>query len=174
MMLLFAGCTKQTPLTPPPDVALPPRLDWYFENYCDYTGSLGIGFDPSHTYDYRFRQRLKTTLDPELKRLFVLQQLHRDVEYALDDFEKGIVRTGKSSSRPLTFSEWQSARQSIRTQIGDLDAYSAFSNFSKARPDRFDSPNPSLDSSWIEELRGKLRSVTNTPATKNGTAAPPR
>jgi len=167
MTLLFTGCTKQPPPNSPPEVALPPRLDSYFDNYCDYTGGLGIGVVPYHTYDYRFRQRLKTTHDPELKRLFVLQQLHRTVEVALDDFERGIVRTGKSSSRPLTLSEWQNSQRTIQTQIEDLATYGALTNFATATRDIFDPLDPSLDSSWIEELRGKLRRVTNAPAANN-------
>jgi len=62
-------------------VSLPPRLDSYFEEYCDYTGNMGIGFVADHTWDYQFRHRLKTTTDPELKRLFVLQHLYADVEF---------------------------------------------------------------------------------------------
>jgi hypothetical protein len=164
-MLLLAGCSRQTPPSSPvAAVALPPRLDSYFESYCDYTGGLGIGFDASQTYDYRFRQHLKETHDPELKRLFVLQHLHRDVEFALDDFEKGIVRTGNISSRPLSLSEWQDTRKSIQTQIDDLAMYYAFTNFAKVKRDPLDPPNPKSDSMWIEELRGKLRSITNAPA----------
>src|SRR4051812_48351155 len=103
LVLAASGCSKQPEhAASPSTVTLPPRLDSYFEQYCDYTGSLGIGFVAWHTYDYRFRQHLKETHDPELKRLFVLQHLNRDVEFALNDFEKGIVRTGKTSSRPLT------------------------------------------------------------------------
>lgn len=142
---------------------MPARLDSYFESYCDYTGGLGIGFDPSHTYDYRFRQRLKTTEDPELKRLFVLQNLHRDVEFALDDFEKGIVQTGKTSSRPLTLSEWQSTRRNIQTQIDDLATYTTFTDFASVGRDPLHPNDPRLDSMWIDDLRGRLRSVTNTP-----------
>ncbi len=162
--LLLAGCSKPSPPSPSAAVTLPPRLDSYFEGYCDYTGGLGIGFDASHTYDYRFRQHLKTTHDPELKRLFVLQNLHQEVEFALDDFEKGIVRTGKSSSRPLTLSEWQETQKSIRAQIDDLATYNAFTNFATARGDPLDDADPTLDSMWVEELRGKLRSITNAPA----------
>ena len=164
LALVIAGCAAHSPPSSRPAATLPPRLDSYFESYCDYTGGLGIGFVPSHTYDYRFRQRLKTAQDPELKRLFVLQHLHRDVEFALDDFKRGIVRTGKSSSRPLTLLEWQSTQQSIQTQIDDLAAYSAFTNFVSTTSDPLDPPDPSLDRNWVDGLRGKLRSITNAPA----------
>lgn len=128
---------------------------------------MGIGFDSSQTYDYRFRQQLKTTQDIELKRLFVLQNLYRDVEFALDDFERGRIRIGLSSYRPLTLSEWQSARQSIQTQIDDLATYSTMTNFAPVTRDPFDSRDPNLDKMWIEQLRERLHSVTNAPAANN-------
>lgn len=87
LLLLLAGCSPDQPRSLRPIAPLPEGLDSYFERYCDYTGGLGIGFVPSHTYDFRFRQRLKTTHDPELKRLFVLDHLHGEVEFALDDFQ---------------------------------------------------------------------------------------
>ena len=161
--LLCAGCGKQASTVPLSNIELPPRLNSYFEEYCDYTGGLGIGFNPSHTYDYRFRQRLKTTQDPELKRLLVLQHLYRDVEVALGELKSGVVRIGKDSYRPLTLSEWQSTRQSIQTQIDDLATYSAFTNFAKATRDPFDHQDPNLESGWIEELLEKLQSLTNAP-----------
>jgi hypothetical protein len=67
---------------------------------------MGIGFAGWDTYLYRFHQQLRTTSDPELKRLFVLANLHREVDLALDNFAMGIVIIGQSSSRPLTLSEW--------------------------------------------------------------------
>jgi hypothetical protein len=172
LVLAASGCSKQPEhAASPSTVTLPPRLDSYFEQYCDYTGSLGIGFVAWHTYDYRFRQHLKETHDPELKRLFVLQHLNRDVEFALNDFEKGIVRTGKTSSRPLTLSEWRDAQKSIQAQIDDLATYYAFTNFATLKRNPFDPPAAKLDSMWIEELRGKLRSITNAPAANQGAAA---
>jgi len=165
LLVAASGCSKRAEHTVlPSTVVLPPRLDSYFEQYCDYTGGLGIGFDASHTYDYRFRQHLKETHDPELKRLFVFQHLNRDVEFALGDFEKGIIGTGKTSSRPLTLSEWQDTQKKIQAQIDDLATYYAFTNFATTNRNPFDPPDPKLDSMWIEELRGKLQSVTNSPA----------
>ncbi|MFT5524599.1 MAG: hypothetical protein ACI9HK_002554 [Pirellulaceae bacterium] len=72
------------------------RLQRYFERYCDYTGGMGIGFVASHTYDFNFRQHLKKTDDEELKRLFVLQHLYRDVDSSLRDYEEGRIRIGKT------------------------------------------------------------------------------
>jgi hypothetical protein len=162
LILAASSCSKRPEqAAPPPSVALPPRLDSYFEQYCDYTGSLGIGFVAWHTYDYRFRQHLKATQDPELKRLYVLQNLHRDVEISLREFEAGIVVTGKTSSRPLTTSEWQDTRRHILQQIDDLAVYTAFTNFATVSHDLMDRSDPSLDASWVEELRETLRKITN-------------
>jgi hypothetical protein len=175
LVVLLGGCATQQSRNSP--VALPLRLDSYFEDYCDYTGSLGIGFVAWHTFDYRFRQHLKATQDPELKRLFVLQNLHRDVEISLREFGAGIVVTGKTSSRPLTLSEWRSTQQRIQTQIDDLAAYTAFTNFATVSHDTMDRSDRTLDASWVEELRETLRSITNAPAankTVERTGAPPR
>jgi hypothetical protein len=173
LALLVAGCSADRPKSSRA-VTFPPRLDSYFQDYCDYTGNLGIGFDPLHTYDYRFRQRLKTMRDPELKRLFVLQHLHQDVEFALDDLERGVIRTGQSSSRSLTLLEWQNTQRSIQTQIDDLAAYTAFTNFTVDRHDPLAPVDPNLDTGWIDELRGRLRNVTNAPAANNRTQRTPR
>lgn len=171
-ILAVTGCSKQSEHTvQPTTVSLPPRLESYFERYCDYTGSLGIGFVAWDTYDYRFRQHLRETRDPELKRLFVLQHLSQDVECALADFEKGIVRTGKASSRPPTLSEWQDTRKQIQAQIADLASYYAFTNFATTNRNLFDSSDARLDSMWIEELREKIKSITNAPPANQGAGA---
>jgi hypothetical protein len=177
LFALLSGCATHPPHVSPDAAALPFRLDSYFEDYCDYTGSLGIGFEAWHTYDYRFRQHLKTTPDPELKRLFVLRHLFSDVESELRDFERGIVRTGKTSSRALTLSEWQSTQQRIQARIADLSAYSACTNISTVSADPMDRSDPALEASWVEELRETLRSITNAPAANQKverTGAPPR
>ena len=164
LVVVASGCSKQPEQGAlPSTVVLPPRLDSYFEHYCDYTGGLGIGFNASQTYDYRFRQHLKDTHDPELKRLFVLQHLNFDVAIALGDFEKGVVRTGKASSRPLTLSEWQDTKKTIETQIDDLATYYTFTNYATTNLDSFDPPDPRMDSMWIQDLRRKFSSITNSP-----------
>src|SRR5687768_15965464 len=81
------------------------KLDTYFERYCDYTGGLGIRHVASHTYDYKFRQHLKETKDPELKRLFVLQHLYRELDFAMRDYERGEIRVGKVEYRKMTQTE---------------------------------------------------------------------
>ena len=125
---------------------------------------MGIGFVAWHTFDYRFRQRLKTTGDTELKRLFVLQNLFHDVENDLRDFERGEIRTGQVSYRKLTPSEWQKERQSIDTQINDLANYVALTNFDTNTHDLLDPREPSVEKQWVDELRDRLRAVTNAPA----------
>jgi len=74
--LALCGCATKHKS---PTVNHDPKLDSYFQRYCDYTGGMGIGFVASHTYDFEFRQRLKTTQDTELRRLFVLQHLYREL-----------------------------------------------------------------------------------------------
>jgi hypothetical protein len=95
-------------------------LDRHFDRYCDYTGGLGIGFVPSHTYDYQFRQRLKKSEDRELKRLFVLQHLYRDVELAVSDFEEGVIHIGKGERRAMTAEERVSVGKQILEKLDDL------------------------------------------------------
>jgi hypothetical protein len=163
MVVAASGCSRRSGDTPAVAKALPPRLDSYFEQFCDETGNMGIGFAPWDTYDYRFRQRLKKTKDTELKRLYVLKNLHREVEYRLRDFRVGRMQIGQGVYRPLTLAEWLSAQQSIQAKLNDLAVYSTFTNFAVASQDVYDRPDASEDTRWIEELRETLRSVTNAP-----------
>ena len=96
------------------------KLDKYFERYCDYTGGLGIGHDASHTYDYTFRQRLKGTKDAELKRLFVLQHLYRELDHAMGDYQRGEIRVGKAEYRKMTPAEMEKARKALIEMLDDL------------------------------------------------------
>ena len=163
IIALASGCSKKPPNTVQPresiSAALPPRLDVYFQQYCDYTGSLGIGFCADHTYDYRFRQYLKKTEDPELKRLYVLYHLHQSLDWAIRDYEKGIVMTGKTSSRPLTPDEWKETKQRLIGEIDDLSAYVAFTNHATNAKDIFDQPDSELDQKWVAEKRKKVEAV---------------
>jgi hypothetical protein len=177
---LVCGCSKQPPtavtrLSPASSAAtnLPPRLDYYFELYCDYTGQLGIGFVPSHTFDYRFRHQLKTTQDPELKRLYVLRHLHEELSGELARFEKGIKWTGLTSSRPLNSEEWQATMERIRQRLDDLAAYVAFTNYASKEFDPVDSLVKGLDSMWVEDLRQSFRSITNAHAVNASQGARP-
>ena len=162
--LLFA-CTKHNQTGKSnAEVALPPRLQSYFEDYCGADGQLGIGFDASHTYDHRFRMRLSKTDDPELKRLYVLQHLHGEVEFGLENLKAGIKRTGLNSTRALTLDEWNKVREDLLVKINDLAAYSAFTNFATHEFDPRDRPDQYEDQRWLGELRQTFRSITNAPA----------
>ncbi len=121
LALALCGCASQQ--LHPASTVRDTKLDSYFDRYCDYTGGMGIGFVASHTYDFEFRQRLKTTQDAELRRLFVLQHLYRETDLAISDFERGIVMTGKSSSRQMTAEERTSTRLSITGSLGDLSLF---------------------------------------------------
>ena len=61
----------------------------------NHTGNFGIGFVASHTYGYEFQQRLKQTQDRELKRLYVPSQLYGDAEFAVNNFRRGEIYSGK-------------------------------------------------------------------------------
>jgi hypothetical protein len=142
LAVVLCGCeSKQTRST---STVRNPKLDSYFERYCDYTGGLGIGFVASHTYDFEFRQHLKKTEDAELKRLFVLQHLYQELDRAILDFERGIVMTGKSSSRQMTAEERASKRSSITERLDDLS--------------RLDPGDPQRE---IAEFRDRLSQVEN-------------
>jgi hypothetical protein len=174
LAFLLSGCA-----TPPTGkgragATLPPRLDSYFEEYCDYTGNMGIGFSPDHTWDYEFRHRLKGTADPELKRLFVLQNLYRDVEFALRDLDAGKIRTGQAEYRPLTADEWLVTRGEIQRKIDDLTAYASFTNFTGSSFDPMYKPDPSLDLARVDNLRQQLRGITNAPAANKSLHSTPR
>jgi hypothetical protein len=163
IIVLASGCSKAPPnkvqSRDSTSTVLPPRLDEYFRQYCDYTGSLGIGFCADHTYDYRFRQYLKKTEDPEVKRLYVLHHLHQSLDWAIRDFEKGIVMTGKTSSRPLTPEEWKETKHRLLGKIDDLSVYVAFTNHATSATDIFDQLDPDMDQEWIEEKRKKIEAV---------------
>ncbi len=116
------------------------KLDTYFEHYCDYTGGLGIRFVASHTYDYKFRQHLKETKDTELKRLFVLQHLYRDVDFDMRDYERGEIRVGKVKYRKMTKAEMEAAKTKLLEMLDDLE--------------KFDPKDPERE---IAENRSKLK-----------------
>src|SRR5438874_1826928 len=99
------------------NIVLPPRLDDYLVNYCDSDGSLSIVIVASHIYDHRFRMQLYRTSDPELKRLYVLARLFREVEGELERLENGVKLTSRLTTRPLTVAEWHAARESVRQKI---------------------------------------------------------
>jgi hypothetical protein len=97
-------------------------MNSYFEWYCDYVVGPGIGL-PASLYDYEFCQRLKTTRDTELRRLFVCQRLYRELDLVVSDFEQGIVTTGKESGRPMTPDERASMRVFVTERLADLSRF---------------------------------------------------
>jgi hypothetical protein len=121
MVLAFGGCAAQ----PRRHVtsAADSKLDAYFQRYCGYTGNMGIGFIARDTYDYQFRQRLASTQDPELKRLFVLFHLYDDVDQAISALEESTVRVGKDQWRDMSPAEREAARQAIVNALDDLNRF---------------------------------------------------
>lgn len=99
------------------------KLDKYFERFCDYTGGMGIGFVSTHTYEFAFRQQLKNSQDPILKRAFVLKNLFIEIGFDIDEYQKGVKRVGKTEYEPLTAEEKAQARQNILDKLNDLDAF---------------------------------------------------
>jgi len=96
------------------------QLNRYFWRFCDYTGGMGPGFVPSHTYEIEFRQKLKATKEPELKRLFVLWHLYREVDFQMRDYLAGEVPIGKSLTRKMTPQEKIAARNSLVEKVNFL------------------------------------------------------
>jgi len=96
------------------------RLDSYFHRYCDYIGNMAPGFVAWHNYDFAYRHRLSITEDAELKRLYVLSHLYREVDRAIRELEKGSVNLGKNEFRDMTPAEEAAARARIAQGIEDL------------------------------------------------------
>ena len=145
LALAFCGCTHTTPRREMPKADR--KLDDYFQRYCGYTGNLGIGFVASHTYDYKYRQRLARTEDPELKRLYVLYHLYEDVDNDISELEQGKIRIGKNEWRDMSQEERDVARAKIVVCIDDLT--------------RFDPGDPEGD---IGKFKGRLQEAVATPA----------
>jgi hypothetical protein len=82
---------------------------------------MGVGFFAEDTYSYKFRQRLATAEDTELKRLFVLQHLYSETRREVSDFQKGVIMTGKAIYRKMTVEERKKAQARIAELIRDLD-----------------------------------------------------
>ena len=104
----------------------------------------------------------------------VLHNLYRDVEFALRDLGAGKIRTGQAEYRPLTADEWLKTREDIQRKIDDLTAYASLTNFTSSSFDPLYKPNPSLDLTWVDELRQQLRGMTNTPAANKSLHSTPR
>jgi hypothetical protein len=133
-----------------------------FEEYCDGHGSSG--FEAWDTLDYQFRQRLKRTQDPELKRLYVLSKLHMQATLVVSGLENTVEAAGHGGSPPMTPSELHAAQQRILELIEELAAYTSFTNFATASRRPLDIADPAVNPKWVEELRARLRSLTSNPA----------
>ena len=94
------------------------RLNKYFNRFCDYTGGLD-----NMSVDYAFRQQLKKTKDEELKRLFVLKHLYREVRFDMDDYVKEHIRIGKTEIRSMTDKEKSQAKEKILQKLDDLEMF---------------------------------------------------
>ena len=92
-------------------------LQSHFLRYCDYQAGL-----PDGSYDLKFRQQLKLTDDNELKRLFVLKHLYRDLGFAERDFHAGRVRVGKVEYRAMTDPEREAAKRKVSKMLDDLES----------------------------------------------------
>ena len=84
---------------------------------------MGIGVVASHTYDYRFRQHLKSTNDPELKRLFVLWHLYRELDSAMRYYQEGRISFGKGQYRKMTADEKAVAKKELLEILDDLETF---------------------------------------------------
>ena len=131
---------------------------------------MGIVGHAPDTYDYWYRQHIRDTTDVELKRLFVLRHLHRELDFALSDYELGRIRIGKVQYRPFTDTERQEAHDSLITRIADLAAYTAFTNYSvpiltlNERVDLPVLPKNFREAAFIDELRVRVSAVQHTNA----------
>ena len=94
------------------------RLNKYFNRFCDYTGGLD-----DMSVDYAFRQQLKKTKDEELKRLFVLKHLYREVRFEMDDYEKERIRIGKTAYRSMNEKEKSQAKEKVVEKLNDLEMF---------------------------------------------------
>ena len=81
---------------------------------------MAVGFVAWHTYDHKFRQRLKTTADPEMKRLFVLKNLYQRAGYDLALFEQGEIDLGKGMRRKMSPEERRATFARISRLLDDL------------------------------------------------------
>ena len=123
LVLAVVGCVSATASERPAAEERDSKLESYFQRYCEYRGNMGIGFVSWHTYDFKYRQRLKATQDAELKRLFVLAHLYSELGAEISDFEDGVVIADKGRRRKMTRAERSSTRSSISKRLDDLSLF---------------------------------------------------
>ena len=154
--LLMFGCSRGVQHTPPKDHPMPDRFDHYLQGYADALDNRDIGGSPRDTYHYRIRQQIKKSDDPELKRVYVMYEMHMSLNQSIRHFEEGIVMTGQDSSRCMTPDEWQTKRQELLARVNDLAAYTAFTNYQTRTPDIMDESTFEKEVEWVEELRQRI------------------
>jgi hypothetical protein len=98
-------------------------MDQYFQGDCAQAGNLGIGLVASHTYLYKFQERLATTKDRELKRLYVLYHLYNDLDHDIFDLEQDRVLIGMAEWRKMTPTEREAAPLGIAQRVVDLRSF---------------------------------------------------
>jgi len=74
----------------------------YLRRFADYTGGMGIGFVPEHTYDYEFRQAVLKSKDEVVQKAFILQKLPFLISSILADLKKNQKMIEKAQYRELS------------------------------------------------------------------------
>ena len=74
----------------------------YLTEFANYTGGMGIGFVPEHTYDYNFRQTILNSKDESIQKAFILYKLPYRISWILNDLKKNHKMIGKQIYRDLT------------------------------------------------------------------------
>lgn len=94
-VLLLLGCTiSRADLT-----AVEKK---YLDELANYTGNLGIGFVPEHTFDYGFRQAILHSKDEDVQRAFILHRLPRELDRIISTLRSGKKMTGKGQYENLS------------------------------------------------------------------------
>lgn len=142
---------------------MPDRFDHYLQGYADALDNWDTGGSARDTYHYRIRQEIKKSNDPELKRVYVMYEMHVSLNESIRCFEKGIIMTGQTSSRRMAPDEWRTIRQNLLVQVSDLSAYTAFTNYQTRMPDVMDNSNLGREREWVEQLRQRIDKVKEPP-----------
>jgi hypothetical protein len=127
-ILCLVGCSSNKKEVVAHDEPLPPKLEEYFIRYCGYV-SPGTGIVGWETFDYRFRQQLTETEDPELIRLYVIYEMFIEFGHEVRLLEEGNKRVGKVEYMPLSWEEKQKVRSQLLEQITDLKRFISFTDY---------------------------------------------
>ena len=112
----------------------------YLREFAGYTGGMGIGFVPEHTYDYRFRQAVLKSKDEVVQKAFILQKLPFHISSILADLKNNQKMIGKAQYRELTPEERTALIESFEESMKLLEKLDANKNkyFYKKYRDAFD------------------------------------